>query len=81
MTGDSLAEDLGEVPAKDVAIIAKVASEEATKWLKRNNIEAGAGTLAYAGTLLKASTSSDQRTRTSAARADTSFAILRRFSN
>ena len=42
MTGDSLAEDLGEVPAKDVSIIAKAASEEAAKWLKRNNIEAGA---------------------------------------
>ena len=46
MAGDSLAGSLGEVPAKDVAIIAKAASEEATKWLKRNNIEAGAGTLA-----------------------------------
>ena len=64
MTGDSLAEDLEEVPAKDVATIAKAASEEATRWLKRNSIEAGAGTLAYAGTLLKVSTSSDQRTRT-----------------
>ena len=49
MTSDSLAADLGEVPAKDVSIIAKAASEEAAKWLKRNNIEAGAGTLAYAG--------------------------------
>ena len=64
MAGDSLAGSLGEVPAKDVAVIAKAASEEAAKWLKRNNIEAGAGTLAYAGTLLKVSTSSDQRTRT-----------------
>ena len=64
MAGDSLAGSLGEVPAKDVAVIAKAASEEATKWLKRNNVEAGAGTLAYAGTLLKVSTSSDQRTRT-----------------
>ncbi|EOD26296.1 hypothetical protein EMIHUDRAFT_115083 [Emiliania huxleyi CCMP1516] len=53
MAGDSLAGDLGEVPPKDVAVIAKAASEEATKWLKRNNVEAGAGTLAYAGTLLK----------------------------
>lgn len=64
MAGDSLAGSLGEVPAKDVAVIAKAASEEATRWLKRNNVEAGAGTLAYAGTLLKISTSSDQRTRT-----------------
>ena len=64
MAGDSLAGSLGEVPAKDVAVIAKAASEDATKWLKRNNVEAGAGTLAYAGTLLKVSTSSDQRTRT-----------------
>ena len=56
MTDDSLAADLGEVPAKDVATIAKAASEEAIKWLKRNSIEAGAGTLAYAGTLLKVST-------------------------
>ena len=64
MAGDSLAGSLGEVPAKDVAVIAKAASEEATRWLKRNNVEAGAGTLAYAGTLLKVSTSSDQRTRT-----------------
>ncbi|EOD40562.1 hypothetical protein EMIHUDRAFT_454231 [Emiliania huxleyi CCMP1516] len=64
MAGDSLAGSLGEVPAKDVAVIAKAASEEAAKWLKRNNVEAGAGTLAYAGTLLKISTSSDQRTRT-----------------
>ena len=64
MAGDSLAGSLGEVPAKDVAVIAKAASEEAAKWLKRNNVEAGAGTPAYAGTLLKISTSSDQRTRT-----------------
>ena len=36
MAGDSLAGSLGEVPAKDVAVIAKAASEEATKWLKKS---------------------------------------------
>jgi len=51
MAGDSLAGSLGEVPAKDVATYAKAASDEAARWAKRNGVDAGAGTLAYAGTL------------------------------
>ena len=61
---DSLAAGLGEIPAKEVATLAKAASDDTAKWLKRNGIDAGAGTLAFAGTLLKVSASSDQRTRT-----------------
>ena len=49
---DSLAEGLGEVPAKDVATYAKAASDEAARWAKRNGVDAGAGTLAFAHTLL-----------------------------
>ena len=38
---DSLAEDLGEVPAKDVATYAKAATDQAAKWIKRIGVEAG----------------------------------------
>ena len=57
---DSLAEGLGEVPAKDVATYAKAATDQAAKWIKRIGVEAGAGTLPFASTLLKVSYSSDQ---------------------
>ena len=58
---DSLAEGLGEVPAKDVATYAKAATRPQSG---PNGIDAGAGTLAFAHTLLKVSYSSDQRSRT-----------------
>ena len=61
---DSLAKDLGEVPAKDVATFAKAATDQAAQWIKRIGVEAGAGTLSFAKTLLKVSYSSDQRSRT-----------------
>ena len=52
---DSLAKDLGEVPAKDVATfaqsqlshsrtVAKAATDQAAQWIKRIGVEAGAGT-------------------------------------
>ena len=47
---DSLAESLGEVPAKDVTTFAKAASDEAARWIKRIRVDAGAGTLTLAGT-------------------------------
>ena len=59
---DSLAKDLGEVPAKDVATFA--ATDQAAQWIKRIGVTAGAGTLSFAETLLKVSYSSDQRSRT-----------------
>ena len=62
---DSLAKDLGEVPAKDVATFAKAATDQAAQWIKRIGVVTpGAGTLSFAKTLLKVSYSSDQRSRT-----------------
>ena len=40
---DSLAKDLGEVPAKDVATFAKAATDQTAQWIKRIGVEAGAG--------------------------------------
>ena len=61
---DSLAKGLGEVPAKDIATVAKAATDQAAQWIKRIDVNAGAGTLSFAETLLKVSYSSDQRSRT-----------------
>ena len=61
---DSLAKDLGEVPAKDVATFAKAATDQSAQWIKRIGVTPGAGTLSFAETLLKVSYSSDQRSRT-----------------
>ena len=61
---DSLAKDLGEVPAKDVATFAKAATDQSAQWIKRIGVTPGAGTLSFAKTLLKVSYSSDQRSRT-----------------
>ena len=41
---DSLAAGFGEIPAKEVATLAKAASDDTAKWLKRNGIDAGVGT-------------------------------------
>ena len=45
---DSLAEGLGEVPAKDVATYAKAATDEAAKWAKRIDIALPIGLLCRA---------------------------------
>ena len=52
---DSLAKDLGEVPAKDVATFAKAATDQSAQWIKRIGVTPGAGTLSFAKTLLKVS--------------------------